>query len=264
MPTVRINNVDLFYEVKGTGEAIVFTHGASWDHRQWQPQIEALSNSYKTICWDVRGHGQSSLPEGKVDSNDFSDDLVGLLAHLGVKQAHLCGLSMGGHISLQTAIRYPETARSLILIGTPYTNTYNRFEKIVVPINRFSSKFIPMSMLARMQAKTLSKFNADNEHYIKDAVSAISLSRWIRLWNAISRMESGDHLHKVNCQTLLLQGDHDTMIERQQEDLSKKIKHSRLVKIKNAHHATNLDNPKQVNAEIIKHITSINLPLDSL
>lgn len=257
MPTVRINNVDLFYEVKGAGEAIVFTHGASWDHKQWQPQIDALSDSYKTICWDVRGHGQSSLPEGKVNSDDFSDDLVGLLQHLNVKQAHLCGLSMGGHISLQTAIRYPETVRSLILIGTPYTNTYNRFEKIVVPINRFSSRFIPMSLLARIQANTLSKFNPENEHYIKSAVSAIPLKRWIRLWNAISTMESGNSLHKVNCQTLLLQGDHDTMIKRQQEDMSNKIKQSRLVQIKKAHHATNLDNPNQVNEEILKHVRSI-------
>ncbi|GIN91919.1 hypothetical protein J6TS1_49800 [Siminovitchia terrae] len=72
MPKVKINNVELYYEVKGSGDAIVFTHGASWDHRQWEPQIDELSKRYKNITWDVRGHGQSSLPKGKVDSEDFS------------------------------------------------------------------------------------------------------------------------------------------------------------------------------------------------
>lgn len=91
MPTIEINNATLYYEVKGAGETLLFTHGASWDLQQWKPQVEELSKSFKVITWDVRGHGKSSLPKGKVDSEDFVKDLVGLLEHLGVKQAHLLG-----------------------------------------------------------------------------------------------------------------------------------------------------------------------------
>ncbi|KYG32989.1 alpha/beta fold hydrolase [Priestia endophytica] len=261
MPKVKINNVELYYEVKGSGNAIVFTHGASWNHRQWKPQIDELAKQYKTITWDVRGHGQSSLPKGKVDSEDFSKDLIGLLAHLNVKQVHLCGLSMGGHISLQTAIRHPEFVKSLILIGTPFTNTYNWFEKLFVPINRWSSIFIPMRVMAIIQARMLSKFNSNNKQYIKESVTSIPLNHWIRIWHAVSTMESGDDLHKINCPTLILQGDHDTMTERQQREMAKRIPLSKLVYIKNAHHATNLDNPTQVNNEIINHLLEIEAKL---
>lgn len=255
MAKVKINNVELYYEVKGSGDAIVFTHGASWDHRQWKPQVEELSKHYKTITWDVRGHGKSSLPRGKVDAEDFTKDLIGLLEYLNVKQAHLCGLSMGGHISLQTAIRHPEFVKSLILIGTPFTNTYNWFEKVFVPINRWSSLLIPMSLMASIQARTLSKFNRNNKQYIKETVSSIPLNRWIRIWHSVSKMESGNDLHKINCPTLILQGEHDSMTERQQQEMAKRISHARLVYIKNAHHATNLDNPVQVNNEIINHLS---------
>ncbi|MFB4159055.1 alpha/beta fold hydrolase [Geomicrobium sp. JSM 1781026] len=254
MPKAKLNNIEIYYEVKGQGEVILFTHGASWDYKQWQPQIEALSKSFTTIVWDVRGHGRSSLPPGKVDSEDFSKDIVCLLDHLGVEQAHLCGLSMGGHISLQTAVRYPEMVKSLILIGTPYTNKYNWVERILVPINRWSSHTIPMRLLGAIQAKTLSKFNKDNEQYIKETVKSIPLNKWVRIWNSVSRMESKRDLHKVVCPTLILQGDHDKMTERQQEEMAKMIPNSTLIYVKDAHHATNLDNPEQVNDEIYKHI----------
>ncbi|MEZ0480397.1 alpha/beta fold hydrolase [Planococcus sp. SSTMD024] len=259
MPTIKINNATLYYEVTGAGEVLIFTHGASWDHLQWKPQVEELSKFYKTITWDVRGHGKSSLPTGKVDSEDFIKDLVGLLEHLGIEQAHLCGLSMGGHISLQTAVKYPEMVKSLILIGTPYTNSYNWIEKVFVPINRWSSKFVPMGVMASIQARTLSKFNPDNKHYIKETVSSIPLSNWVRIWNSVSRMESGKDLSKIHCPTLILQGDHDSMIERQQKEMAERIPQSNVIYIKNAHHATNLDNPKGVNYEIMQHLSSLSV-----
>ncbi len=257
MPFFSHNDSEIYYEVAGSGDAILFTHGASWDHAQWQPQVEELSNDYKTIVWDVRGHGKSTLPDRKVDSEEFSSDLIALLQHLGIKQAHLCGLSMGGHISLQTAIRYPSYVQSLLLIGTPFTNTYNWFEKLAIPLNRLSSRFIPMSLMASIQAKTLSTFNKNNADYIKKSVLSIPHKQWVRIWDAVSRMESKEDLHKVSCPTLILQGDHDTMTARQQKEMANKIPQATLVYIENAHHATNLDNPVQVNKQIMKHLVSL-------
>lgn len=257
VPYANMKDVQLYYEVYGEGEPIVFTHGATWDHLQWRPQVEHLSQWYKVIVWDVRGHGKSSLPAGKVDSKDLVKDLLDLIEYLEIERVHLCGLSMGGHISLQAAIHDPERVLSLILIGTPYTNTYNWYEKLFVPINRFSSRFIPMRWLAKIQARTLSTFNKDNKAYIENVVSAMSLTDWVRLWAAVSRMESGDQLAEVKCPTLILQGDHDHMIKRQQADLARQLANARLMTIKDAHHATNLDNATDVNEAIVMHLKEI-------
>ncbi len=247
MPTCEVNNVKLYYEVQGNGQPIVFTHGASWNHKQWEHQVDYFSSLYQTVVWDVRGHGYSTLPAGEVDSNEFSQDLIGLLDHLGIRSAVLCGLSMGGHISLQTAFKYPERVTGLILIGTPFTNTFNWYEKLFVPFNRWSSRLISMKQSAKLSAKMLSKFNLDNQAYIEEAMQMIPHHNWVRLWDAITRMESRDGLHKVVCPTLLLCGDHDTMTLRQQSYMETHIPGAELRIVKDAHHATNLDNPQEVN-----------------
>ncbi|WEG18879.1 alpha/beta hydrolase [Alkalihalophilus pseudofirmus] len=257
MPKCIINNTEIYYEVVGEGEPIVFTHGASWNHKQWKQQVDIFSKSYKTIIWDVRGHGYSSLPPGKVDSEDFSKDLIGLLNHLKIKKANLCGLSMGGHISLQTAIRFPEFVKSLILIGTPFTMNFNWYEKMFVPINRWSNRLIPITISAKLQARSLSKFNSNNKQYIEDAVSSMSYNNWVRIWNTVTRMDSSDDLDKVTCPTLILHGDNDTMTKSQQGYMNNRIKGSQLFVIDNAHHATNLDNPEQVNQHIHQFIKSL-------
>lgn len=250
MAICEVNGVKLYYEVKGAGRPIVFTHGASWNHQQWEEQVDYFAEFYQTIVWDVRGHGYSTLSEGKVDSEDFSRDLIGLLDHLGLESAILCGLSMGGHISLQTAIRYPERVEELILIGTPFTNTFNWYEKIFVPINRWSSRLISMKLSAKLSAAALSKFNPHNQSYIEAAMLMIPYKNWIRIWDAVTRMESGRELHNVKSRTLLLCGDHDTMTLRQQKHMEEHIEHAELKIVSQAHHATNLDNPQEVNTLI--------------
>lgn len=250
IPEFERGGAKLYYEEKGKGSPILFTHGASWNHKQWRPQVSYFAKSHRAIVWDVRGHGYSSLPGGRVDPEDFSRDLIGLLDHLHIEQAVLCGLSMGGHISLQTAIRYSSRVKALVLIGTPCTNTFNLYERVFVPVNRFISRFMPMKMLGRIQANMLSKFNPDNRAYIEEAFAMIKHKDWVRIWDAVTRMESKHDLYKVLCPTLLLVGDHDSLTMRQQEFMHRSIPRSGLVIISGAHHATNLDNPGAVNEAI--------------
>jgi 3-oxoadipate enol-lactonase len=254
MPELLSNEAKLYYDVRGEGFPIIFTHGASWNHLQWKKQVEFFKDKFKVITWDVRGHGYSTLPDGPVNSEDFSSDLIALMDHLKLDKAILCGLSMGGHISLQTAIRYPERVKSLILIGTPCSNTLNLYEKVFVPINRFSSKIISMQLSAKLQAKMLSQFSRENYDYIISAFSMISKDNWIRVWDAVTRMESKHNLHQVKCPTLLLIGDHDTLTRRHQPYIHDRIHNSTLRTINNAHHGTNLDNPRAVNEEIMNFI----------
>lgn len=257
MSEFKRDDTTLYYEVSGDGLPIIFTHGASWNHYQWNSQVNYFKKDYKVITWDVRGHGYSSLPEGPVDSEDFSKDLIALMDYLNIENAILCGLSMGGHISLQTAIRYPKRVKKLILIGTPCSNTFNLYEKICVPINRFSSRLIPINISAKIQAKMLSKFNPSNSAYITKAYSMISHDNWNRIWSAVTHMESKDDLHKVKCPTLILIGDHDNMTNYQQPYIHKNIKNSELIVIPNAQHGTNLDNPDAVNQAIDEFINDI-------
>ncbi len=253
------NSASLFYQVAGDGFPLIFTHGASWNHKQWQKQVDFFKERYTVVTWDVRGHGYSSLPDGPVDSEDFSADIISLMDHLAIKRAVLCGLSMGGHISLQTAVRYPDRVTGLILIGTPCSNSFNLFEKIFVPVNRLSSNIIPMKTYGIIQAKMLSRFNKNNAEYIKEAVSMIPHNNWKRIWAAVTRMESRVDLPKIQCPTLLLIGDNDNLTKRQQTYILKHIPNCQMVTIPKAHHGTNLDNPDAVNQAIMVFVKQIQL-----
>lgn len=255
MPYFENLGAELYYEESGQGKPLIFLHGASWDLRQWQRQIEHFSKSYRVIAMDARGHGKSSLPPGELSPDVFWRDVVALMDHLAIPKAIICGLSLGGHTTIQVAINAGTRVEKIILIGTPCTNQFNMFERIVLPINRFSLRLMPMSWLAWSISVCMGNFNPQSRAYVRQVVGSIDHDVFNRVWKAATSMESRDGLAKISCPTLILIGDHDSLTGRQQQYIHEHIKDSRLVIIKNAHHGTNLDNPEQVEAEIEKFLS---------
>ena len=120
MPHTNINNVSLYYESHGQGYPLVWSHEFAGDYRSWEPQVRFFSRRYRTITYCARGYPPSDVPD---DPNAYSqqqavEDLRGLLEHLGIEQAHVGGLSMGGNVALNFGLAYPNMARSLIVAGT--------------------------------------------------------------------------------------------------------------------------------------------------
>lgn len=120
MPTVAVNDVNLYYRIDGEGPAVVFCHGRASTHLSWCHQVVALRHRYTCVTYDLRGFGQST-DQGRDDPGlaAHHGDLEGLLAHLGIEQAYLVGQSMGGFGVMQFAVRHPERVLGLILTSTP-------------------------------------------------------------------------------------------------------------------------------------------------
>ena len=114
----KINGISFSDEGAAGGLPIVLIHGFPFDRRMWDPQIRTLSKVCRVISYDVRGHGASETGDGQYTLELFVDDLIHLLDHLKLKQAILCGLSMGGYIALRAAERNPERVRALVLCDT--------------------------------------------------------------------------------------------------------------------------------------------------
>ncbi|HVP12680.1 MAG TPA: alpha/beta fold hydrolase [Phycisphaerae bacterium] len=113
----------LYYQAMGRGEPLVLIHGGSIDHRMWDGQVRALARRYRVILYDVRGHG---LSKGPPRSYRDEEDLYRLLKHLGVRRAHVLGLSLGGRIAIDFAIEHPDMVGCLIPVA-PGLSGY-RFE----------------------------------------------------------------------------------------------------------------------------------------
>jgi len=118
VPKVKVNDIEINYDVEGEGEPLVLIHGLSGSTRHWFFQIPEFSKHFRVIAYDVRGHGQTDKPKQEYSIKLFADDLRGLMDKLGVDKAHIIGLSMGGYIAQQFALDYPDKVKSLVLADT--------------------------------------------------------------------------------------------------------------------------------------------------
>src|SRR5262245_24150159 len=103
MPTVQTNTIQLYYEIHGTGQPLVFSPGLGARTRDCEAQVSEFSRSFQVITFDLRGHGQSDKPAGPYHMAMFSADLAELLQTLGIGAAHVVGLSLGGAVAFQFA-----------------------------------------------------------------------------------------------------------------------------------------------------------------
>lgn len=124
---VRANGIDIWYEVHNGdagGVPLVLTHGFAGPSRNWLPELEPLWQKRTVITYDVRGHDRTTVP-GDLDSYSmpvFAADLASLLKGIGVEKAHVGGVSMGGMVTAQFAVDYPEMCESVLICDSTCGN----------------------------------------------------------------------------------------------------------------------------------------------
>ena len=111
---------DLSYELSGPGEGpvIAFSGSLGTDLTMWRPQSDRLGERFRTLRYDIRGHGSSPVPPAPYSIADLGSDLVALLDRLEIERASLCGLSIGGMVSMWMAAHAPERVDRLVLCCT--------------------------------------------------------------------------------------------------------------------------------------------------
>ena len=116
--TVRANGQELYFEVHGEGPPLVLIMGIGYDATLWTlAQVPALSQTFQVVIFDNRDAGRSSSAAGPYTIADMADDVASLMDALDITRAHLLGLSMGGMIAQEFALRHPGRLHRLVLSG---------------------------------------------------------------------------------------------------------------------------------------------------
>lgn len=260
-----VNDIRTYYIDVGNpkGLPIVMVHGMTFDHQMWLPQVEALKSKYRVIVYDLRGHGKSDVGDGQYTHRQFADDLVALLDYLNIDRAVLCGLSMGGAISLRTVGLYPDRVRGLILCDTTSEADADESkaarEKTIQSIKKEGLKPFADQFIKNVFAPESFTVHAEVVESVRNVIlSSSPLGICGALLSQAARINTTPTLSKIRVPTLLLFGEKDRLTPVEiAKAMRDKIPGSQLRVISEAAHVSNLENPEEFNKHLLKFLEKI-------
>ena len=264
MPKARIKDIEMYYEVHGTGTPLVHIGGLAGDARAWARQIEHLSKHYQVICFDNRGTGRTSCPDMPYSTKLFAEDTVGLMDALGIDRAHIYGISMGGCIVQEIAINHPRRVLSLII-----NCSFAKFDRFGARITE-NIMNVYKSQGAAEAARHITiacympaYFNSHKEEIDakEKAIADAQRPAHAFIHSALACLEhdSRTRLGSVRVPTLVNCGDSDPWCSpRCSEEIARLIAHARLKLYPNSSHFFLNEHFDQVMADILAFLGTVN------
>ena len=268
MPHANVNGTQLYYEETGEGFPLVWSHEFGGDYRSWEPQVRYFARRYRVITYNNRGYPPSAVPEDPAAySNEILvEDLFHLLRHLGIEQAHVGGLSMGGNVALNFGLTYPRMAKSLIVAacgsGTvqreQFVEEYRQLATSVetrgmeVLVDRFST-LLSRRGFREKDPRGFAEFVAQlREH---SARGSAHILRGVQLRRkTIFELEA--RLKTLQVPTLIVVGDQDEPCIEPGLFMKRHIPHAGLLMLPMSGHAMNIEDPALFNLHVGEFLTA--------
>ncbi|GAB4232258.1 MAG: 3-oxoadipate enol-lactonase [Deltaproteobacteria bacterium] len=115
MPFTAATGFRIYYEEHGSGPPLLLINGLGSDHLEWLHQLPAFAARFRVVVFDNRGTGKSDVPPGPYTTAQMADDAAALLGFLGIPRSHVLGVSLGGMIAQEVALRHPGRVDKLVL-----------------------------------------------------------------------------------------------------------------------------------------------------
>ncbi|MEM2960424.1 MAG: alpha/beta hydrolase [Candidatus Bathyarchaeia archaeon] len=256
---VKVNDIEIHYELKGKGKTVVFINGLTSDTTSWYYQIQCFLQKYQVLTYDCRGQGQSGRPiQKKYSTKIHANDLNALLGTLGIQKVHLIGLSNGGLIAQKFAFYYPKKLGALVLVSTPaymdsrlrlITMSWITATKIGGAVLRFDVAMPLIFGRNFLNNKLLLK-------KLRERCKNLDISANI-LTSLIKGMEflSPYQRRKILAPTLVIAGDDDILIPVEHaKALAREIPKAELLILNNCGHNCAIERPEEFNYFVLNFL----------
>jgi pimeloyl-ACP methyl ester carboxylesterase len=276
MPIANVRDIEMYYEEHGHGEALLCIMGFATDSTGWLLQTPAFAERHRTIVFDNRGVGRSSKPLGAYTIHEMADDAVALLDHLQIERAHVLGLSMGGMIAQELALRHPSRVRKLVLAATfPEPDAATEENRKVIfgqmggsiteegEMRIDFSAINPMMFFQHLLPLVFTPSFIQNElpklmQMFSGALQwGFSLEAIMGQMQAVMGHKSTDRLAGISAPTMVLTGDADRLIAPANSAvLAKSIPGAKLVEIPGGSHGFNIEMPDRFNRAVLDFLAA--------
>ncbi len=263
MTKLQVNDIQIAYDDVGLGPPVVLLHGYPFNRSLWTDQVDRLSNRYRFVTPDLRGHGESDVGEGVASMDAMAAEVAVLLDALGISRAIIGGLSMGGYVALAFYRNFPARVKALILADTrPQADTEEgkriRAQQVEQVLTSGMSPIVDAMLPKLLSPETVSKRPEvvkrirDMMFQTKPAGAAAALQ------GMACRDNQTELLSKIRVPTLILVGREDAITPVQDsETMHARIAGSRLVIIENAGHVSNVERPEEFNQALAAFLTDV-------
>jgi pimeloyl-ACP methyl ester carboxylesterase len=272
MPAIVTDDgVSLHAEETGQGEPLLFVHEFAGDHRSWEPQVRFFSQAYRCVTYAARGYPPSDVPTdpGAYSQERAVADAIAVLDGLGIGQAHVVGLSMGGFTALHLALAHPQRVRSAVVAGAGYGAQPERADAF-----RTESVLTAAAFAAEGAAKVAERYAVgparvqfQNKNPRGWAEFAAALAAHSSLGSALtmrgvqaarpSLYELADELARIAVPVLVLVGDEDDDGLEPALMLKRTIPAAGLAVLPRTGHTANLEEPDVFNRAVDAFLASV-------
>lgn len=195
----------------GSGQAVVFTHGAGVDHSMFDPQVTALAEQgYRVVVWDLRGHGFSTLQPGvRFVASDALADLDAVLAECAVDSPVLVGHSLGGNLVQAYSREHPrQLAGAIVLDSTWNAGALTRWERLALRLAAPTLALVPARSLPRLMARA-SAVTPDAVAKTEALFARMPKSAFLDVWKATVSFVAPDPESRLAVPLALIRGAED-------------------------------------------------------
>ena len=220
MPKILVNDINIYYELRGEGHPLVMIMGLAGNSDWWSPRlIEGLAQNYQLLIFDNRGARRSDAPESDYSLQLFAKDTVGLMQSLGIKRAHIFGFSMGGMIAQEIALSYPDRVSRLVF-GCTHCGPAHSIPpspEVMALLSKRDYSSLDEFFTLNLPILFPTEFMAQYPDVVADfkkrfLIAPMRPSAYFLQLEAVSRFSSFDRLGRIQKSTLILAGEKDVLV----------------------------------------------------
>jgi pimeloyl-ACP methyl ester carboxylesterase len=256
MRRILVNGARIAVVDEGRGAPLLLLHGLGGNHDDWRLQRVEFAARYRLIVPDLRGHGASERRE-PFTIQQHARDMAALLAALGIAHAHVVGLSMGGAVAIELALRSPQAVAALVLANTAPGFLLTTWQRRRMALKRaVVAAVLGVGAVARLFSQKM--FPARHQGRLRRRLiqHASQTSRWVYLASlrALTRWNAEARLGGIAAPTLVLGAEFDFTSSREKRRWTVLIPRARFVEIPGSRHHSEQDSPARFNREILEFL----------